>query len=357
MAVDALPAVTGGAGGLIGGLGGTAFGFGFGGIPGGVGGAALGGAAGEAAKQLINRMRGVEAPATAGEAAMNIGREGLVQGGSELLGGAAMKGGKMAAHGLMDMAISPAPTLAKEFTTAAGDIADTALREKLPVGNIMPGTRKGSNMAQQALRESAGATRQLLTDAGAAGTTFDAQTVARGPVTQLVGDIARQPLSTSELNHIADMFTEYSGNHNTMTPAMLKDMKQAAQRIAKPIFKALNQGNVVPAGESLKAQFNKAIADGAKDALETIPGVGASEARTQTLIGANKAIRQAEVRRLPLMAENRGADCGCRGWRDCRGERRRTHQGIGRSRRHGPAVQVADVAAIHVPYRVGLDAR
>jgi hypothetical protein len=88
-----------------------------------------------------------------------------------------------------------------------------------------------------------------------------------------------------------------------LTPLAVKEMKQAAQGLAKPIFRARNAGNVVPAGESLKANFNEAIASGAKDALEGIDGVAASEARTRGLIGATKAIRRAEVRRLPLMAE------------------------------------------------------
>lgn len=72
-AVDALPAALGTAGAVIGGVGGSAFGMGVGGVPGAAGGAALGTGAGEAAKQLINRLRGAEAPATAGDAALEIG--------------------------------------------------------------------------------------------------------------------------------------------------------------------------------------------------------------------------------------------------------------------------------------------
>jgi hypothetical protein len=211
-----------------------------------------------------------------------------------------MKGAGMAAHGLMDFAIRPAPTVAEEF----GDIAATALRERLPVGSVLPGMSKGSEQARAVMRESAQNTRGLLTEAGQAGTSFRPQDVARGPVTGLVGNIAKQPLSDSELNHVSRLFAEYVNTQGArMSPDALKDMKQAAQRIAKPIFRAINSGNAVPAGESLKAQFNKAIADGAKDALETIPGIAESEARTQSLIGATKAIRRAEVRRLPLVAE------------------------------------------------------
>ena len=71
-AVNAIPSVMGTAGAITGGIGGTAYGLGFGGVPGAAGGAALGTATGEAAKQLINRARGAEVPATSGEAAADI---------------------------------------------------------------------------------------------------------------------------------------------------------------------------------------------------------------------------------------------------------------------------------------------
>jgi hypothetical protein len=299
LAVDTLPAAAGTLGGIVGGIGGTVAGMGVGGVPGAVGGAALGGAAGEALKQLINRARGAEAPATPFDAAKGIATQGAVQGASEAAGAGLMKGASMAAHGLMDFAIRPAPTLAEDF----GDIAGTALKERLPVGNVLPGAKKGSQITKAALRDSAQTTRALVKGAEDAGTTFSAQDIAK-PVTDLAANIAKQPISESETRQLSRMFMDYiRENPAQLTPTTVKDMKQAAQRIAKPIFRAINAGNPVPAGESLKASFNKAIADGAKDALETIPGVGASEARTQGLIGATKAIRRAEVRRMPLVAE------------------------------------------------------
>lgn len=298
MAVGALPTVGGIAGGVIGGIGGTVAGMGVGGVPGAIGGAALGGGAGEALRQLIDRARGAEAPETPLGAAQQIATRGALEGGSELAGAGLMRGARMAGRGLMDFAIRPAPTMAEEF----GDIAGTAIKERLPVGRL--GRTSGSQQAREALRQSARTTRGLLTEAERAGVAFNPEAFARGPVTEIVGEIAKQPLSTAELNHVSRLFTEYIGTQpGRMTPGAVKDMKQAAQRIAKPIFRALNRGDVVPAGESIKAQFNKAIAEGAKGALETIPGVGASEARTQGLIGATKAIRRAEARRLPLIAE------------------------------------------------------
>jgi len=52
------------------------------------------------------------------------------------------------------------------------------------------------------------------------------------------------------------------------------------------------------------------MVSGAKDALETIPGVAAGEARTQSLIGATQAIKRSELRRLSLMAESLSGAAG-----------------------------------------------
>jgi outer membrane lipoprotein SlyB len=300
-AVDALPTLGGLTGGVVGGIGGTAFGVGVGGVRGAVGGATLGGAFGESARQLVNRARGAAAPATATDAALRIGQAGAREGASELAGAGLVKGAQMAGRGLMDFAIRPAPTVAEEF----GDIAATAIRERLPVGRMLPGALAGSEIAREALRDAAGATRRLYDDAGRAGVSFSPAAMARGPVTELAGKIAKQPISDSELGQLSRLFAEYLNTQpSRMAPVAVKDMKQAAQRIARPIFRALHQGNIPPAGDALKAQFNRAIADGAKESLEAaIPGVAVAEARTQGLIGATKAIRRAEARRLPLVAE------------------------------------------------------
>lgn len=91
LAVSALPAIAGTAGALIGGAGGTVLGVGVGGVPGAAGGAALGTAGGEAAKQLINRMRGADAPATMSEAASGIAVPALEAGATTAAFGGAGK--------------------------------------------------------------------------------------------------------------------------------------------------------------------------------------------------------------------------------------------------------------------------
>jgi hypothetical protein len=76
-ATDALPA----AGATVGGIAGAGAGVGAGSVPGAIGGAAIGGMGGEAAKQLLQRMFGFGGPSTSGEAAKDITKEGLIQGG------------------------------------------------------------------------------------------------------------------------------------------------------------------------------------------------------------------------------------------------------------------------------------
>lgn len=89
MAVNAIPAIAGAAGSVIGGMGGTVLGFGVGGVPGAAGGALVGTAGGEAAKQLINRARGADAPTTMSQAASEIALPAVEAGAATaVLGGA-----------------------------------------------------------------------------------------------------------------------------------------------------------------------------------------------------------------------------------------------------------------------------
>lgn len=311
-AVDAIPSIAGAAGGVIGGIGGTAFGMGVGGFPGAVGGAALGGAAGEGAKQLINRARGAEAPQTSADAALGIAKEGGAQAASEVAGQGLMKAGSMAAHGLMDFAIRPSPTVAREF----GDVAATAIKERLPVNSLLPGMQKGSEKAAAKLAASSRALRALLQKAGASGDRISNNQVA-APILDLVDEIAKQPLGEQEMKQLDGMISEFLQRHpGPLTPDAVKDLKQSAQSVARTIYKAEAAGNYNPAA-SLNARFNEKIASGAKSSLEALPthgaDIAAQEGTTQKLIGVNAAIAQAERRRLPLSAEAASAVAGAVG--------------------------------------------
>jgi hypothetical protein len=296
-AVNTLPTVGGLTGGLIGARAG---------VTGAIGGATLGGSAGEATKELINRVRGVQTPDTPLDAAKAIGTEGAIQGGVQAIGEAIPGAANWAGKTLMENAIRPAIGLAKEFP----GIVETAIHERLPVGSIIPGLAKGSEQAVNALGAAGASVRDLLNKATTAGTKFYASNIAQ-PVLDLVDEIAKQPLGDAAEHRLGEMLDEFLTRHpGPLTPVDVKALKKAAQDIAEPIYKAKAAGNVPGAEQELAARFNSKIAQGAKTSLETIPGVAAGEAKTQELIGATKAIKQAELRRMSLMAESLSGAAG-----------------------------------------------
>lgn len=298
VAVDALPMVGGALGGIAGGIGGTVLGVGVGGVPGAVGGATIGGGAGEAAKQLLNRARGAEAPTSSLDAATSIGKESAIQGASELAGAGVMGGARVAGRALMDKAIRPSMSLVREFPT----VVDTILSHRFPVGRL-PGSEAGSELALNELGAAGRAVRALLAKAEQSGTSFTPQQVAQ-PVQDLVQELTKQPLGEAEQRQVAGMLQEFLQRHpGPLTPNAVKDLKQAAQAIAKPVYKATEKGFPVTADQAITARFNGAIATGAKDSLETIPGVAAGEKTSQELIGATRALKAAEGRRLSTAGE------------------------------------------------------
>jgi len=130
MAVDALPMIGGAAGGVLGAISGIPS-LGLGSLPAATVGAGVLGAGGEAARQMINRLRGKPAPASMGEAATDIAVQGAGQGALELGGQLApralMAGGKAVYRGYLK------PSLSKINVKKAAEIVDTAFREGLPI--------------------------------------------------------------------------------------------------------------------------------------------------------------------------------------------------------------------------------
>jgi hypothetical protein len=148
-AVDALPM----AGGMVGGVAGTVAG----GPLGAVGGATLGGGAGEAAKQLVNRVRGAQAPQTSGDAALAIAGQGAVNGALEGVGQAAMpvleKAGAAVYRGYLK------PSLSRVNLPKAAQIVKTAIEENLPV------TAAGLSRARELIGELNGKVNAILDNA------------------------------------------------------------------------------------------------------------------------------------------------------------------------------------------------
>lgn len=270
-----------------------------GGLLGGPLGATIGGAGGEAWRQLDNRMSGKDAPGTPIQAAKDIGIEGAIQGAVEGAGRVVGSVANRFGHVLMENAIRPTQTLLKDFP----DVVSTAIKERLPVGAGIFNRTRGSLRAAEQLGSAAKEVRRLIKAAEAGGKEFSPNDVL-APVLDLVDDIAKQPLSQGDMKMLTAMIDEFMDTHpGPLTPTAVKDLKQRAQAIAKPIFKAENAGFPVSADQSVKGRFNRAVSAGAKDSLETIPGVGPSEARTQRLIGATRALKSAEARRLGAPTE------------------------------------------------------
>jgi hypothetical protein len=301
--IDTLPAV----GGLVGGGLATAYGLGTGGlgavaIPGA---AALGGEAGEAWRQNARRMIGAYAPETSADAAQQIGEQGAVQAAAEVGGRAIAAGARAVGRGMVENAVRPPIGLQREFP----DVIDTIVKEQLPVGAGMFGGKKGSERAAIRLAEESKVVKDLLAKSTAGGTSFSTSKLAE-PVMKLIDDIAEQPLAKADMARLEGMLDEFVNKKGPLSPLDVQKIKQAAQSIAKPIYKAVAAGNAVTADQALAARFNSAIASGAKEAMETIPGVAEGEAAKRSLIGAKKALSQAEMRRLSLMAEGGAAVLG-----------------------------------------------
>lgn len=130
VAVDALPMIGGSVGGVLGAMTGIPT-LGLTAAPAAITGASLLGAGGEAAKQLINRYRGAEAPETPLDAAKDIGvqgvQQGLMEGAGQVVARGASAIGRSVYHGYLK------PPLSKAKLPRVQQTVQTAIDEALPV--------------------------------------------------------------------------------------------------------------------------------------------------------------------------------------------------------------------------------
>lgn len=285
-AVDALPMAGGALGGIVGGIGGTAFGMGVGGVPGAVGGATLGGGAGEAARQLINRWRGADAPATPSDAALSIAEQGGIQGAFEGAGQAAAAVAPIAAKAVYRGYLKP--SLAKASVGRADDIVQTALDEALPV------SRGGRDEAKQII----GGLKQKVDDilATAPGT-VDMKSVA-----DRVRNWAQQQFGHAglddELNaayKVADSLDKSSAL--AQTGKLVTDVSPSeANTIKQGLYAKVGTNQYgLPSKAATTAQ--KVGASAIRSDLEDLaPAIGPLNARESKLIDTAKAINRAVQR-------------------------------------------------------------
>lgn len=258
--------------------------------------AGLGGAIGETIGQASDVIQsGQGKPAL--QAAQEVATQGAIQGGIEGLGRGVAGAARVAGKALIENAVRPSISMQREFPGVVNKIVES----RLPVGAGRPGGVTGSARATEMLAEESRNVTKHLARETALGARYEPKQVA-AHVQKLVGEISEQPLSAADQAGLKDMIDEFM-QRGPITPLELQKLKQKAQAFARPIYKAIERGMPVTADQSLRARFNAAIAQGAKELMETIPGVATGEAEKRALIGVKRALTQAEQRRLSLMAE------------------------------------------------------
>lgn len=265
--VKALPDIAGAAGGMAGKLAGPAERI----VSPVLAGA--GGAVGEGARQLAS-----------GEtmSLQRIGQSAATQGAYEVAGGAIAKGANAVARPIMRRALGVGKTILSSFP----DAVEVALEKGISVS-------KGGAAKAVGLREkSSQALTDLLLDAKATGKTFDTVDVTKH-VRALLGS---KVLPEKDKDRIMGQLLDFLKDKGTrVDPVLLKEVKQFYQNRASAVYKAGQKGIPTLAQEN-RALFSKAVASGAREQLETIPGVAAREAETQSLIGAQRAVDDAVMR-------------------------------------------------------------
>lgn len=284
------------AGGFVGGVLGA-----FGGVPGSIGGAAAGGAIGEG---LREGARGEQL--SPGKIALG----GVEQGAYQAVGGALAKGAGMAARPVMRRALGVGKTVLSNFP----DAVETTLKKGIPVSGS--GVAKATALRQ----ESSAKLTAMLNEAKLGGKRIkvsDITAEARkllsskvipneelSSVARLIdgferkyGKKAAKEVETKVLDQFGNKIKQViaAKKPRDLSPPLTNRVKQLHQNRASTLFKAERQGAMTEATSSNRL-FSQAIARGAKRELEKIPGVAARNRETQSLIGAERAVKDAAMK-------------------------------------------------------------
>jgi hypothetical protein len=283
-AVDLIPAAAATVGGVLGGASGLPA-FGIGAAPGAVIGASTLAAGGESLRQLLNRYRGVDAPATAADAATQIAKEGVMGAVGEGVGRWAITPAFNAvARGLMQSAVKP-PYVDAMRAIKQGvepEVVTTLLDEGVPV----------SPRGVRQLRAKIDAVNTQVNNeiANASGA------VNPYRVTQRLGDTAREYVAQVNpdraLRDIGDV-----GNEFLQHPWMARTGLTPPQAQALKVGTYRRMGEKYGVASTAAIEAEKALARGLKEELEMLaPSVAPMNAREGRLIDALDAVaRRAAV--------------------------------------------------------------
>lgn len=284
-AVDLLPAAGGITGGAIGASIGAPFGLAFGGVPLGIGGATLGGGAGEAAKQLINRVRGKRAPADVGEAATDIGIQGGIQGAGQAIGAGLAGVASKASPWLMNRALNLTDRLSREFP----DLSATMIKRSLTV------SKGGLAEARTFLTAAKTKANAALAAAHAKGATVPIASATNG-LKRTVVEVMNSEDIEGGLRALAAVERKITaGRAADLTPIAADQLKRSLQTQSKALYLAgkMGQGrpNVTVKAQALAdmaASLNTAIGD--VTTASGAAGYRAANAEAAEMIGAVRGI-------------------------------------------------------------------
>jgi hypothetical protein len=290
-----LPVIGGALGGAVGGLGGTVAGFGVGGVPGAVAGATLGGAAGEAGKQLYERFfTDKPAPTSSLEAAKGIGKQGAIQGVTELAGQGVGRVVGAAGKGLVKRAFRPSADALDAVPTLVEDLA----RE-----GINP-TAKGAatmNARTDAARQVA---EDLVSDAGKPKVLPNGVRVTPSvPTHEVVQALSQNPYGKDSVTDFIntqfekqpmfrrlDQYVEnvYRDNPQRIGYDKLLDLRRGEGRAASDVL----QGAIENPG--MEKRLHVGMEAGARNALEKrVPGFAQANDVTANKLAVLQAVQSA----------------------------------------------------------------
>lgn len=281
--VEALPTV----GGLIGGVSGAGKTN-----PVGMLLAAAGGSIGEVARQALQAWNGRwdVVPPDVQSQITGIIAEGAKQGGLEA-GGRYIVGPvlKILGRATYRSALKPSVEVRREF--GGREVTDTLVDAGVPITRTGAGTERTSQLLNEAGQDTA----QTIAAADASGV----KPVNMRPVVAELGRtrdraanrVVRGP-ATAEVNVMRDAALAENPGRVSITRAQA--MKQAEQDLATAAYKAEAKGATV---NSIDTAMHEDLARGLRQAIERrIPSIADKNKRTQDIIGALKAISQAEGR-------------------------------------------------------------
>lgn len=248
--------------------------------------ATAGGAGGSVAKNAAEYFAGIKPAPSQGEMLTDAAKEGAIQGATQAAGGAIAKGAGALGRGMYTMALGAPKALRAEFP----GLVQTGIEE-----GVIPATQAGVTKATAARTASSKAAADIVANSPAAqaGIRIPTRDVTQG-LNPLRTEVAARP----EANVARDAIGAFEANMMASHPRgfnlqELVKTKSAAQDAAEAAYEAAKTSGAA----GMSAEANEAIAKRARGIIEHFaPEVGPQNAKTQALIGLQRAMKDASLK-------------------------------------------------------------